>query len=110
VNLLLDENLPHDLRRELAPHDVYTAAFMRWGGVENGELLRRASEAGFDALITNDRGLEYEQNLDTLPLAVVVLLVRQNDLMTIRPLIPSLPAALQNLEPRSFSKIGPIET
>ena len=62
MKLLLDENLPHQVRLELPGHDVFTVAYMGWGGVENGELLRQAAAAGFDALLTNDRGLEYQQN------------------------------------------------
>lgn len=74
MKLLLDENLPHPMRHELTGHEVFSAAYMNWSGIENGELLRLAADAGFDALITNDRGLEHEQNLATLPLAVIVLL------------------------------------
>lgn len=71
---------------ELPDHEVFTAAFMKWSGIENGELLRLAAAAGFHALITNDRGLEYEQNLDSLPLAVVVVLAKANTIEAIRPL------------------------
>jgi hypothetical protein len=49
VRLLLDENLPHQMRLELPEHEVSTAAYMGWAGIENGELLRRAAAAGFDA-------------------------------------------------------------
>jgi hypothetical protein len=52
MKLILDENLPHQLRHELPGHDCYTVAFMGWGGVENGELLSRAASAGFDAVLT----------------------------------------------------------
>jgi hypothetical protein len=45
VKVLLDENLPHQMRLELPGHAVFTAAFMKWSGIENGELLRRAAEA-----------------------------------------------------------------
>jgi hypothetical protein len=34
VKLLLDENLPHQIRLELPGHEVFTAAYMKWGGVE----------------------------------------------------------------------------
>lgn len=47
MKLLLDENLPHQIRLELPGHDVFTAAYMKWGGIENGELLRLAAAAGF---------------------------------------------------------------
>ena len=69
MKLLLDENLPHQMRLELPNHEIFTAAYMKWNRIENGELLRLAAEAGFDAVITNDRGLEYEQNLHELPVA-----------------------------------------
>lgn len=50
MKLLLDENLPHQMRLELPGHEVFTAAYMNWGGIENGELLRQAAAEGFDAL------------------------------------------------------------
>lgn len=66
------------MRLELPGNEVFTAAYMNWSGVDNGELLRLAAEAGFDADITNDRGLEYEQNVAALPIAMVVILARAN--------------------------------
>lgn len=106
MKLLLDENLPHQVRLELPGHEVFTAAYMRWSGIENGELLRLAAEAGFDAVITNDRGLEYEQNLDTLPIAVVVVLAKSNTLEAMRPLYPELLSTLSRLQPRQFVKLA----
>ena len=73
MKLLLDENLPHQLQAELAGHDCSTVAYMGWAGVENGELLSRAAAHGFDALITKDANLQYQQNLAAVPLAVVLL-------------------------------------
>src|SRR3954462_10728975 len=106
MKLLLDENLPHRMRHELPGHEVFTTAYMQWGGVENGELLKLAASAGFDAVITNDRGLEHEQNLDSLPLAVVVVLVKVNTIEAMRPLYPGLLNVLQSLRPRQFIKLG----
>jgi len=105
VKLLPDENLPHRMRLELPAHDVLTAAYMGWAGVENGELLRLAAAAGFDALVTNDRGLEYQQNLDQLPLAVVVVLASANTIEAIRPAYAELLALLARLRPREFAKL-----
>ena len=106
MKLLLDENLPHQMRLELPGHDVFTAAYMGWGGVENGELLRRAAAAGFEVLVTNDRGLEYQQNLSGLPLAVVVVLAPANTIEALRPAFPVLLAALANLRPCEFIKVS----
>lgn len=106
MKLLLDENLPHLMRLELPGHEVFTAAYMSWSGIENGELLRLAAEAGFDAVITTDRGLEHEQNLDALPVAVVVVLAKANTLEALRPLYGELLAALGRLRPREFVKLS----
>jgi hypothetical protein len=106
VKILLDENLPHQLRKELAGHEVFTAVYMGWSGVENGELLRRAAESGFDALITNDRGLEYQQNLNALSVAVLVILAPANTIEAIRPLYEALTHGLSQLQPRQFVRIG----
>jgi hypothetical protein len=106
VKLLLDENLPHQMRLELPGHDIFTAAYMGWAGVENGELLRLAAAAGFDALVTNDRGLEYQQNLDELPLAVVVVLAAANTIEAIRPGYTELLAVLARLRPQEFAKVS----
>src|SRR5947209_12657535 len=97
MKLLLDENLPHKLRTEMVGHEVFIVAFMGWSGVENGALLSKAAAAGFNAMITNDRGLEYEVNQTALPLAAVVLMASSNTIEAIRPLYPSLDAALKGL-------------
>ena len=105
MKLLLDEHLPHQFRLEIAGHDVYTVAYMGWSGVENDELLLRAVSHDFDAVITNDAGVEHEQDLDALPVAVVYLDARANTLESLRPLVPELLTALESLQPRQFVKL-----
>jgi hypothetical protein len=105
VKLLLDENLPHQLRHELPGHDCFTVAYMGWAGVENGELLARAATAGFDALLTKDTKLQYEQNLTNLPIAVVILRAPSNDVDDVRPLIPALLGALAALPAKAITRV-----
>ena len=94
MKLLLDENLPHDLRHFIPGHTVFTTAFMGWAGLRNGELLAAAASQGFDVLITLDSGIEHQQNLTTLPIAVVLLHAPDNKLVTLTPLVPKLLNAL----------------
>ena len=61
--ILLDEDLPRRLRRQFPGHQVRTVQQQGWGGVGNGELLRRAADAGFEILLTADQNLMYQQNL-----------------------------------------------
>jgi len=58
MKLLLDENLPRQLRHEIPGHVCSTVAFMGWGGAENGELLSLAASAGFEAMLTKDANLQ----------------------------------------------------
>ena len=105
MKLLLDENLPHQLRHEITGHDCATVAYMGWAGIENGELLSRATSAGFDALLTKNEGMEYELNLINLPVAVVVLHASSNKVGDIRPLLPALHQVLLNLPPRQITRV-----
>jgi len=55
MKVLLDENLPHELRLLLMPmHEVFTVSHLGWSALENGALLSQAASNGFDALITKD--------------------------------------------------------
>lgn len=105
MKILLDENLPHSLRHEIPGHDVFTVAFMGWSGVKNGVLLSQAAAAGFDAFITKDVGVRYQQNPSTLPLAVVILRAASNDIDDIRPLLPKLLGVLAALAPKSVVEV-----
>jgi predicted nuclease of predicted toxin-antitoxin system len=70
MRLLLDESVPQRLRRALPNHEVKTVVEMGWGGIKNGDLLALAAPS-FDAFITVDKNLPYQQNLSSLALAVV---------------------------------------
>ena len=105
MRLLLDESVPRRLKRSLPRHAVRNVVEMGWGGISNGELLARAAN-GFDALVTVDKNLQYQQNLDNLPIAVIVLDAKSNELPYLLPLIPKLEEALATLVPRAFVRIG----
>lgn len=86
VRVLLDENLPHDLVRELPGHEVFTVHGLGWSGVKNGKLLRRMRGA-FDALVSMDRNLEKQQALADQPFGTVIVLARSNRMLDLRPLL-----------------------
>ena len=78
MRILLDESLPIELAAELSGHDVISVQKMRWSGLKNGELLTRAA-GQFEVLLTADQNLPYQQNLDRLPIAVVVIAQEQSN-------------------------------
>ena len=74
MKLLFDQGTPVPLRRHLVRHSVDTAADRGWSDLDNGDLIERAEEDGYEVLITTDQNLRYQQNLSGLRLAIVVLL------------------------------------
>ena len=72
MRILFDHGTPAPLRHALIGHEVSTAHEMAWTGLDNGALLA-AAETHFDALITTDQNLRYQQNLAGCRLAILVL-------------------------------------
>jgi hypothetical protein len=105
VRVLLDEQLPRRLARELTGHDVRTVGQQGWAGIENGELLRRAAGAGFQVFLTADRSLQFQQNLTNSPLAVVVLIARRNAIRHLLPLVPNALAAISATRPGQVARV-----
>jgi hypothetical protein len=71
MRCLLNENLPHKLRRGLSEFDPVTVQYAGFSGLKNGELLKASEEAEFDVLVTGDKTLEYEQSMKDRGIAVV---------------------------------------
>ncbi|MCA0240462.1 MAG: DUF5615 family PIN-like protein [Proteobacteria bacterium] len=105
MRILLDESLPHDLAPLIAGHEVSTVREEGWSGVKNGKLLALAATR-FDASLTADRNLEFQQNLARLPIAVIVLVARKNRIQDIEPLLPELQQLLNHLPPTTLRKLG----
>jgi hypothetical protein len=72
MKILFDHGTPAPLRRQLAGHEISTAYEMGWAKLSNGDLLA-AAEKSFDAFITTDQNLRYQQNLAGRRLAILVL-------------------------------------
>lgn len=104
MRVLLDEMLPRSLGRLLVGHLVRTVREMEWTSNKNGAPLRLAATQ-FNVLLTADRNLEHQQNLATLPVAVMVLEAKSNRIEALEPLVPEMLAELAVLEPRKLVRI-----
>ena len=105
MRLLLDVCVPARLRKALPAHQVSTVGIEGWSGVKNGKLLALAA-GNFDAFITVDKNLPYQQNTATLPVAVLVLDVASNELAYLLPLVPALERALSSLVRGSYVRVA----
>lgn len=73
MKILLDECMTKHLKSHLTDQEVLTVREMQWGGIKNGKLLALCVEHGFEMLLTIDKNLQYQQNLDKYALIIVVL-------------------------------------
>jgi len=95
MKLLLDESVDHALADHFPEqYEIKTVSEMGWSGTGNGELLRIASEARFEAVITVDKNIEFQQNISELPIAVIVLATRRSVIDHLKPLVPEVISAL----------------
>ena len=96
MRILLDESVPRALGFLIQGHFVRTAQTAGFAGLLNGELLAATKSAEFDALVTFDQNLPYQQNIN-LPVAVVVLIAANNRVETALKFAPLILNALVNL-------------
>jgi hypothetical protein len=106
VRVLLDEHLPHRLRTLLVPDiEAVTVGYLGWSGVRNGELLRAAQERGFDVLLTMDRGIPHQQNLDDVGIGIVLVSARSNRFVDLAPLADAMCEALRVVGPGQILRV-----
>lgn len=105
MRILLDEDLPRRLANRLVGHEGSTVQRSGWSGVKNGKLLALAATQ-FDVLLTMDSNLEYQQNLATLPIAVLVIQAVSNRIQHLEPVVPNILQELKHFPPRSLRRVA----
>lgn len=107
MKVLFDQNVPHKLRTTLtrltSRHEIFTAAYMGWSELANGELLRTAEDNGIELFVTGDGTLHYEQNLTVRQLAIVSL--STDNWPILKDHIPAILAAIDSAVPGSFQMV-----
>src|SRR4051812_47457172 len=104
MRILFDQGTPVPLRQHLSEHQVQTAFELGWSRLTNGDLLA-AAEGKFDALVTTDKNLQYQQSLAGRKLAVLVLPTTSWPRM--RDRVDEITDALESLQPGSYLELPP---
>jgi hypothetical protein len=102
VRVLLDEHIPVGLAGALQGHSVDTVVGRGWA---DGELLQRM-RGEYGALLTMDRGIEFQQHVSALPFGVLLILASSNRMVQLEPLVPAILDALPQLKPGELRRIG----
>ena len=105
MKVLLDECVTRYLKRDFIGHEVFTVEEAGFKGLKNGRLLQAAS-ARFDVLITVDQNLQYQQNLKTLVMAIIVLKTDRSTYPMLQPLMPQVLELLETVKPGGIIILG----
>jgi hypothetical protein len=73
MKILFDNGTPKPIAACLGGHEVTFARQIGWHALENGELIQRAEDDGYDVLLSTDKNIQYQQNLIGRKIALVVL-------------------------------------
>ena len=106
MRILLDECVPARLRHEFPGHDTTTVGRMRWSGMADVALMRRASRE-FDVLITVDQSLASHAPADAR-IAIITIRSRSIEFHALQPLVPEILEILQSLQPGDRGQVGPL--
>lgn len=102
----MDECMPVAFRRLLVGHETHSTQWAGLKGKKNGELVRLAELGGYDVLLTLDRGLQYQQNLSGVRLAILVMRAPTNDLDDLAPMVGQVLSALATIQPGEVVTVG----
>ncbi len=107
MRVLFDENMDPDLAGLLPGHDCRTVEQMGWRSITNGELLKLA-DGQFEAFLTLDKGIRFQQNLTGLKLRIAILRPGRPGLPHLLPLLPKLVSFLESAAEGEVCELLPL--
>jgi hypothetical protein len=107
MKILLDECVTKKLKPHLNEYEIFTVTEMGWSGLKNGKLMTACVENAFDILLTIDKNLAFQQNLEKYYVTIVVLNTLTSKIEDIIPLIPAFKKQVSNVEKGKVYLIEP---
>jgi glutamate racemase len=103
MRILFDNGTPKPIANYLTCHVVVRARQIGWHELENGELIQRAEDAGYDVLLSTDKNIRYQQNLSERKIALVVLGSTQWPLVRLH--LEKIAEAVNDCAPGSYVEV-----
>jgi len=98
MKILLDECVTKRLKDHLKEYEVLTVRELNLSGIKNGKLMTFCVENNFDILLTIDKNLMFQQNLDQYPLTIVILNSRTSKIEELVTFLPSFKSQINNFQ------------
>ena len=96
MKILLDECVTRKLKIFLTEYEAFTVSEMSWNGLKNGNLMKVAIDNSFDILLTIDKNIAFQQNLNKYDIIIVVLDVEKSKIEFLKELLPSFKMQINN--------------
>jgi hypothetical protein len=106
MRILIDECIPKRIKNNFIGHECQTVPQAGFAGKRNGELLMLAEQAGFDVLLTVDKGMPHQQNLSSRKIALLIVRSRSNEIDDLLPYVPACLQALQSIKAGELVWVG----
>ncbi len=98
MKILLDECVTKRLKKHLSEYEVFTVLELNLGGKKNGVLMTYCVENNFDILLTIDKNLMFQQNLEQYPVAIAVLNCQTSKIEELVTFLPSFKSQLAKFQ------------
>ena len=98
MKILLDECVTKRLKKYLEEFEVFTVRELELSGIKNGKLMAYCAENRFDILLTIDKNLLHQQNLDKYKVTIVVLNCLTSKIEELITFIPSFKLQIDTLQ------------
>ena len=106
MRVLLDECIPRKLKSSLTGHECRTVPEEGLAGKRNGELLSLAERAAFDVFLSVDRGIAFQQSLQSRRIAVLLVRAQSNRLADLLTHVPEILKRLESLRHGEVVVVG----
>lgn len=107
MKILLDNCVAYRVKGILAGHEVLHAKDMGWEKLNNGRLLASAAQSGFAVMITVDKRIKYEQNLNRMLVSVIEIDIPDSRFPAIAAIASHLHRGLKLVNQFRFISIDP---
>jgi len=98
MKVLLDECITKRLKPFLNDFEVYTVFEMGWSGIKNGKLISLCEINHFDVILTIDKNMMHQQNIEKHPITIAILNVLTSKLEELKLFIPSFSKQIPHFE------------
>jgi hypothetical protein len=105
LRVLLDAQIPKRLKKSIIGHNLWTAKDQDLHELPDGALLDVIEQLRFDVLITMNKSIQFQNQLQGRSFGVILLRAKSN-IKHLLPLVPALLQALETVKPGEIHAIS----